>query len=164
MDGRLIDEALNHFSSQPYDYFSNVMQRSFPDGLDIEIFTLRALIHTERECKDPWAREHVTPYMRSETKLIEKTGAFKTGHFKAEANFEHLRWTLDTARDYEFLEALTQHKIDASSWQEILSTITKNPELLMWNHGISKRIPNKSSDSKLHTKATTNLSATSHAH
>ena len=31
----------------------------------------------------------------------------------------------------------------------------------MWNHGISKRIPDKSLDSKIHTKATTNLSATS---
>ena len=66
MDGDLSMTSIEpFFNSQPYDYFSNVMQRSFPDGLDVEIFTLRSLIHTERECKDPWAREHVTPYMRS---------------------------------------------------------------------------------------------------
>ena len=41
MDGQLIDSALTEFFASDYDYFSNVVDRSFPDGLDIEIFLLR---------------------------------------------------------------------------------------------------------------------------
>ena len=41
MDGKLIDRAITGFVSGSYDYFSNVIERSFPDGLDIEIFYQR---------------------------------------------------------------------------------------------------------------------------
>ena len=60
MDGQLIDEALTEFFASDYDYYSNVIDRSFPDGLDIEIFSAETLAITARECNDPWSREHVT--------------------------------------------------------------------------------------------------------
>ena len=46
MDGQLIDEALTEFLASDYDYYSNVIDRSFPDGLDIEIFSAETLATT----------------------------------------------------------------------------------------------------------------------
>ena len=37
MDGALIDLALDQFAAGSFDYFGNVIERGFPDGLDIEI-------------------------------------------------------------------------------------------------------------------------------
>ena len=139
MDGKLIDRAITGFVSGSYDYFSNVIERSFPDGLDIEIFTRDALIQAERDCKDQWGREHVTPFMRSGSGLPGKTGTFTVGHFHADADFAHLRWTLDTAKDYEFFCALSQHEIQDRGWQDIIALMMKHPELLMWNRGITSR-------------------------
>ena len=102
IDGQLIDAAVTEFYAGDHDYYSNVIERTFPDGLDIEIFTAETLATAMRDCKDPWAREHVTPYMRTGSGLNIETGNFKVGHFKYKTNFAHLRWTLDTATDYEF--------------------------------------------------------------
>ena len=79
MDGRLIDEALIEFMASDYDYYSNVIHRSFPDGLDIEIFSAETLATTALECVDQWSREHVTPYMRTGSNLMVKTGDFRVG-------------------------------------------------------------------------------------
>jgi glutamate-1-semialdehyde 2,1-aminomutase len=139
MDGQLIDKALTEFFAGDYDYYSNVIDRSFPDGLDIEIFSAETLATTARESSDPWSREHVTPYMRTGSDLKVKTGNFRVGHFKFSANFGHLRWTLDTASDYEFFCALAKHDIANMGWLDIVSLLTQNSDLLMWNRGITGR-------------------------
>ena len=139
MDGKLIDQAIDDFFSGSFDYFSNVIERSYPDGLDVEIFSADTLSKAAKECRDAWSREHVTPYMRTGSALQVKTGNFKVGHFKSAANFSHLRWTLDTASDYEFFCALAEHKILNLGWLDIVSLLTQNSDLLMWNRGISGR-------------------------
>ena len=139
MDGQLIDEALTEFLASDYDYYSNVIDRTFPDGLDIEIFSAEALATTARECSDPWSREHVTPHMRTGSDLKVKTGNFRVGHFKSTTNFAHLRWTLDTASDYEFFCALAEHDVANLGWLDIVSLLTQNSDLLMWNRGITGR-------------------------
>ena len=139
MDGRLIDEALIEFMASDYDYYSNVIHRSFPDGLDIEIFSAETLATTALECVDQWSREHVTPYMRTGSNLMVKTGDFRVGHLKSKTDFSHLRWTLDTATDYEFFCALAEHDIVNLGWLDIVSLLTQNTDLLMWNRGITGR-------------------------
>ena len=148
MDGQLIDAALTEFFAGDYDYFSNVIDRSFPDGLDIEIFSAETLAKTARECIDPWSREHVTPFMRTGSGLTVETGNFRVGHFKSTANFAHLRWTLDTASDYEFFCALAEHNIASLGWLDIVSLLTQNSDLLMWNRGITGRQINFVSDAE----------------
>ena len=137
MDGQLIDEAITEFLTGDYDYYSNVIDRSFPDGLDIEIFSSDTLATTTQECTDAWSREHVTPYMRASSGLKVKTGNFRVGNFKFTANFAHLRWTLDTASDYEFFCALAEHDVTNLGWLDIVSLHTQNSDLLMWNRGIT---------------------------
>ena len=138
-DPLLIDEAIERFESSEYDYFSNVVERSYPDGLDIEIFTIKALQRADKECKNPWHREHVTTYLRTGAALPHPAGKFRVGHFHADADFQHLRWTLDTPEDYEFITALADNNAQHMLWKDILSLLTKRPDLLMWNRGIKKR-------------------------
>ena len=138
-DPTLIDEVIGSFEHSEYDYISNVMERSFPDGLDIEIFTIDALRRALQESDNRWHREHVTTYMRTGAELPHPPGKFKVGHFHAAANFQHLRWTLDTSEDYEFLTALADNNAQHMPWKDIVSLLTTRPDLLMWNRGIEKR-------------------------
>ena len=65
VDPELVDEAIRGFRSAGIDYFSNVEPPSYPDGLDIEVFTRVALERAEVESNESFDHEHVTPYLRS---------------------------------------------------------------------------------------------------
>ena len=43
VDWEIIDDMIKEIKIRKYDYFSNTIQRTFPDGLDIEIFSSSTL-------------------------------------------------------------------------------------------------------------------------
>ena len=51
-DPELIKRAIKLYNSKDVDYLSNVLDRSYPDGLDVEIFSYKALKETHEKCKD----------------------------------------------------------------------------------------------------------------
>ncbi|MDC0644656.1 aminotransferase class III-fold pyridoxal phosphate-dependent enzyme [Alphaproteobacteria bacterium] len=133
IDPHVIDHAVLLFQENNYDYLSNVVSRSYPDGVDVEIFTKKALLKANKECSDPWAREHVTPYMRNDKNLGVRGGNFVTGEFHAQCDFSHLRWTLDNEDDYQFLKIVASYDVKHKGWMEIISLLTRKPELLLWS-------------------------------
>jgi len=64
MDSDLIDTALRGLEDG-YGYFCNIMPPTFPDGLDVEAFTIEALHRAWSNAQLKSEREHVTPYLRS---------------------------------------------------------------------------------------------------
>ena len=69
----VLEQMIDDFCSQDIDYFSNCLFPTYPDGLDIEVFTRRSLLLAQAECADPYQREHVTPW-------IQKCGRFRLDH------------------------------------------------------------------------------------
>ena len=65
VDPSIIEKAVLEYEQGKFDYVSNVSERSYPDGLDVEVFNFKTLKNTFIYCKDELMREHVTPYMRS---------------------------------------------------------------------------------------------------
>ncbi|HUS96970.1 MAG TPA: glycosyltransferase family protein, partial [Hyphomicrobiaceae bacterium] len=61
IDPHLIDQAVSTFREGGFDYLSNSIQLSYPDGLDVEVFTRSALARANAEANLPFHREHVTP-------------------------------------------------------------------------------------------------------
>ncbi|MCH9633656.1 MAG: 8-amino-3,8-dideoxy-manno-octulosonate cytidylyltransferase [Chlamydiae bacterium] len=61
----LLDRMLSDFmkSKGQIDYLSNVHPRSYPKGMDLEIFNSKTLNQTYIHAKDPYELEHVTPYI-----------------------------------------------------------------------------------------------------
>ena len=111
IDKSIIEKALKLFEDKNVDYLSNVLDRSYPDGLDVEVFSYQTLKKTHEECKDLLLREHVTPYMKTGFYDKFKTGHFKVYNFKNKYDFSHLRWTLDTEEDYTFLAKMANHSL-----------------------------------------------------
>lgn len=64
IDPRIIDQCVEAFEKSEIDYISNVNpKRTFPRGLDVEVFSFRALEKAHHEALTPFEREHVTPYL-----------------------------------------------------------------------------------------------------
>src|SRR5215469_8186363 len=62
IDPEVSDQAIRAFLDARADYASNVLERTYPRGLDTEVVALQALECAFREAKEPFQREHVTPF------------------------------------------------------------------------------------------------------
>ena len=98
IDASLIDLMLYKFTNSDLDYLANSAPPpgTFPDGLDVEIFTFEALERAHKESFLPSDREHVTFY-------FWKSGRFKTSRHDFHDDFSNLRFTVDYLEDYQLL-------------------------------------------------------------
>ncbi len=102
MDADLIDRGLSELALGGTDYVSNCIPPSFPDGLDVECFTMAALEIADREAMKPSEREHVTPFIRNGCAGLTSRG------WSAAADLSALRWTVDHPEDLEHVRALVR--------------------------------------------------------
>lgn len=100
MDPDLIDHGLAELARRGDDYVANVLPPSYPDGLDVECFTMRALETAWREARKPSEREHVTPFIR------EGQAGLKASGWCGALDLSALRWTVDHPDDLEHVAAL----------------------------------------------------------
>jgi spore coat polysaccharide biosynthesis protein SpsF len=129
IDPALCDEVVTAFLSGTFDYVSNSVKRTYPDGLDIEVFTLEALLRADANARHPYQREHVTPYMYGMPAghVPEPPNMFQV---EFQADLSHLRWTLDTADDLVRIRALVARLPKEYTWLQALSVATREPWLL----------------------------------
>lgn len=129
-DAKLIDEVIGFYLEGGFDYASNAIQATYPDGLDLEVFSFSCLEQAWREAVLPSQREHVTPFIH------QQPLCFKVGHYKSATDLSHLRWTVDEPKDFELVtmiyEALYPNNPDFST-RDILGLLTRRPELVHWN-------------------------------
>ena len=63
VDPKLVDVFLRKFSNMEIDYLSNQQPVSYPDGLDIEVCSFKALKQANNEATSSFDKEHVTSYL-----------------------------------------------------------------------------------------------------
>src|SRR5882672_589717 len=117
IDAELLDETVNRFLADRPDYASNALERTYPRGLDTEVFTMRALELAWSKSSEAYQRAHVTPYM------YQNPERFKVLAVKGEKDYSGLRWTLDASEDLEFLRAVYARfpGRDDFGWREVLN-------------------------------------------
>ena len=96
-DPNVIDACVWRHIETGADYTSNTIERSYPDGLDVEVMTAAALRAMNAEAKDPYEREHVTPF------LYRHPERFTIAQLVQSAPLGEHRWTVDTPDDFEFV-------------------------------------------------------------
>jgi spore coat polysaccharide biosynthesis protein SpsF len=129
-DPDLIEQIIQYHLEGDYDYTSNTIEPTFPDGLCAEVMRYSVLKAAWREATLPSEREHVTPF------IIKRPERFKLGNFKGVPDLSHLRWTVDEPEDFELVtriyEALYPQNPQFTT-QDILAFLDKNPHLLEIN-------------------------------
>jgi len=131
IDPVLVDQAVENFRSSGVDYLSNTAPATFPDGLDTEVFTVKALERAGKESKEAFDHEHVTPYLR-------RPGLFKTTALKHMEDLSGLRWTVDEPADFDVVSQVFAYFAPNIHfrWTEVLDLQRKQPELFAANHNI----------------------------
>jgi spore coat polysaccharide biosynthesis protein SpsF len=132
VDPELIDSVIDFHLRGDFDYSSNTIDPTYPDGLDVEVFRFSCLEKAWHEAKLPSQREHVTPFIKKQPNL------FKIGSFKNDADLSHLRWTVDELPDFVLVEKIYQALYPGNRYfgtKDILDFIGKHPELCEINFG-----------------------------
>ena len=102
IDPLVIDRHITAFDQKQVDYLSSrIYKRTWPHGMELEIFTFRALETAWHQAREKYEREHVTPYI-----YTSHATPFKISEFTAEQDWSNLRFTIDYQEDYLFIKAI----------------------------------------------------------
>jgi len=129
IDPEVSGSVVSKFLQQSADYASNVLPRTYPRGLDTEVFTRSALERAWKQSTEAHQREHVTPFFYEHPEL------FRLVSVQADADYAFHRWTLDTPEDLELIRSIYSRFAGkgAFSWREVLQLLKREPMLLRIN-------------------------------
>ncbi len=140
MDPVIIDHMIEAYMDinsgvTEYDYLSNTLETTFPDGLDVEIFGFGVLEKVHMMADKKYQREHVCTY------IIEHPKEFRIKNFAYDKNFSGFRWTLDNPEDYQLIKAIYEGlylKKKIFLMNDILDFLEKNPQLVEINKSLKR--------------------------
>jgi spore coat polysaccharide biosynthesis protein SpsF len=135
IDPDVTDKTIRAFLDERPDYASNVLQRTYPRGLDTEVISVPALERAWRAASQRYQRAHVTPY------IYEQPNQFKTVSVTGQGDYSHYRWTLDTPEDLEFIRAVYARLKSHNDFvfQDVLNLLKREPELEEINRAIAQK-------------------------
>ncbi len=140
IDPQESDKVVQRFLEGDVDYASNVLKRSYPRGLDTQVFATKTLAAIEQRTTHASDREHPTFF------IYNHPQEFRLANVLAPQNLTQpdLRLTVDTPEDY----ALITHIFDALSptkpdflLADIFALLQQHPEWLALNRDIQQKIP-----------------------
>ena len=118
IDQKIIDKTINLFLKSNVDYCSNIEPETFPDGMDIEVFSRKALEEANNNSVLPSEKEHVTPYIRKHFKKINYALKNK--------NLSSYRFTVDEQKDFDLIKILIENIWPNKSYIEYIDYVNKN--------------------------------------
>lgn len=139
VDSTVIDDVIARYLKQSKHskrpvYVSNTLIRTYPRGLDVEVFSYNALKLAFENATDSVDREHVTPFIYRHPRL------FSLDNYENEKDLSRYRLTLDTAEDYKLLNAIYEILAEEDlSLVAIIDLLTKRPDLLGLNSTIRQK-------------------------
>lgn len=138
IDPEIIDRvvAAFHAAIPSVDYASNVWPvRTFPRGLDTEVFSRRALESSARDATAQPHREHVTQY------VLQNPSLFTTINVVADHDTSKYRWTVDTEEDLR-LAQLLYGRLRAPQFRtaDVLALLDQHPDWAEINASIKQKV------------------------
>lgn len=138
VDPFVVDETVKHHLNLEADYTSNTLERTYPRGLDTEVFSFEALEKAYLEARESYQREHVTPY------FYLNPGIFKLQGVKAEGKLRRpdLRLTMDTAEDLELIRVIYDLLGQNGRFfkiEEVIELLDNRPELATINACVQQK-------------------------
>ncbi|MBN1041179.1 cytidylyltransferase domain-containing protein [Clostridium botulinum] len=122
--------------SSDFDYMNNTIERTYPRGYDIEIFSFSSLEKAFINAKKEYEREHVTPY------LYDLNNKFKILSYKNSKDYSKYRITLDTKEDLEVIKAIYEELYTLNEYfllEDVIRFLEKNPQIVKINESIEQK-------------------------
>lgn len=137
LDPEVTGHVVAAFLEHRPDYASNTLERTYPRGLDTEVFSMDALTRAWREALQPHQREHVTPYFYENPDVFRLLPVPETSG----GEFSVHRWTVDTPADLELVRTVyALLGAEASlSWHQVVALFIHRPHLLEINAHVEQK-------------------------
>ncbi len=138
IDPLIVEQAIQIFLHNDADYVSNAIVRSYPDGMDTQVFRLETLKKSAQMTNSPPDREHVTLHIRRHPEIFRHINLVAP----PDLHWPELGLTLDEAKDYEFLKTIIEYFGDANpyfSCREVIRLLKSRPELLEINRDVVRK-------------------------
>lgn len=136
IDPDVINKTVSDFINGNYDYVTNCRIRTYPRGLDTEVFSFGKLSEIQKKAQKPYEREHVTPYFYENPQLFS---------IKDSMNLEDLskyRLTVDTEEDFTLIKNIFEalyHDHNEFTLGDIISVLKENPSWFEINSHIEQK-------------------------
>lgn len=120
-------------AGDPELYASNAFPRTYPRGMDFEVFSSDALLRADRLATDPAHREHVTPWLYTDAARPQLNLPWSQ-------DASRYRITLDTVEDLQLITTLIEQydalRLDTAGIVEVLDA---HPELAAINAEVEQK-------------------------
>ena len=127
---KFIEKIQNKNNKTKFDYVSNTLKYTYPDGFDVEVFNFNSLQLAYRNAYTRHDKEHVTPY-------IKRCRKIKKFNFSLSKNLSHIRLSVDEKDDLRLIKKIL-NKINKNHFQmkDVINLLNKNEDLLKINKHI----------------------------
>lgn len=140
MDSEVVEKTIKFYFKNNFDYVSNSHPPTYPDGMDVEVFSFRTLEKIWKSAKKTEDKGHVTLY------IFRNLSKFKTGNLPGKDSYYDLRLSLDEPADLVLIKKIYKNlykKNKRFGLKEIVRLLKQKPELLLINkkvnpHSISR--------------------------
>lgn len=128
VDYRVIDKMTNFYLDHrdDYDFISNTIKLTYPDGLDLDVMPFRTIEKMWKEVKDPFWREWFNSY------IVEHPETFRLASITNKEDLSHLRWTVDYEKDLLFVNRVFDElygKKKDFSMEDVLELLKRKPSI-----------------------------------
>ena len=130
IDPKVVDSMVQLYLGKGCDYGTNCMPPTYPDGLDAEVFTFKALEEAHHEAVLPSHLEHISLFFE------EQPERFKIANLACSSDLSGFRWTVDEPKDFEFVKIIFESLYPANplfGMENVLNLLKKNSELASLN-------------------------------
>lgn len=135
IDGEVVRRGVEAWEAagDPALYASNALERTYPRGLDFEVFSASALLEADARATEKPHREHVTPWLYADDSRPKL-------NLPWERDASAYRITLDTPEDLELLRLLVEdHDAQRLDTAGLVALLDAHPELVAINAQVEQK-------------------------
>jgi spore coat polysaccharide biosynthesis protein SpsF len=138
IDPGVVDEVIGLYiyNRDKYGYVSNTLERTYPRGLDTEVFSMAALEKAHKGAREQSEREHVTLY------IYRRPEQFRLANSSSAVDYSQHRWTVDTPEDFELIKLILQELYPVNNrfaWLDVLNILNEHPEWVEINATVKQK-------------------------
>ena len=135
LDHIILDKVVQVYTKNKYDYVSNCLPlpRTYPDGMNVEVFSKKILDEMYYNAKKPSEREHVSLYVVMQPK---KYKMYRVDYLN---DVSHYRFNLDYELDYKLIKEIFEnlyYENQYFSMEDVIKFLEANPSIFNINSKI----------------------------
>jgi spore coat polysaccharide biosynthesis protein SpsF len=136
IDPKVIQQVIQFYLKNDFDYVSNTIEWTFPRGMDVEVFSYEVLEKVYQEAKTPPEREHVT------LNIYTHPEKFTLGNYARTKDVSQYRLTVDTEEDFQLIKRMIENLYPDNpkyTLDDMIALLEKKPEWAQLNSHIKQK-------------------------